>query len=48
MIRIRAVDISRIGRNTSGVSLMRFEDDVEVVAFAKAMDIEEEQNGSED
>lgn len=48
MIRIRAVDISRIGRNTSGVSLMRFEDNIEVVAFAKAMDIEEDENGSED
>ncbi len=50
MIRIRAVDISRIGRNTSGVSLMRFDENTEVVAFAKAMDIEEEEekNGSED
>ncbi len=47
MIRIRVEDISVMGRNTSGVSLMRFEEDVEVVAFAKAVDIEEEENGSE-
>ncbi|NLY36779.1 MAG: DNA gyrase subunit A [Tissierellia bacterium] len=38
MIRIRVMDISKMGRNTSGVSLMRFEEDVEVVAFAKAME----------
>lgn len=47
MIRIRVSDISKMGRNTSGVSLMRCEDDVEVVAFAKAMESEEEENGRE-
>ncbi len=49
MIRIRVSDISKMGRNTSGVSIMRFEEDVEVVAFAKAVDIEEdEEDGSKD
>lgn len=47
MIRIRVSDISKMGRNTSGVSIMRFEEDVEVVAFAKAVDIEEDEDGSE-
>lgn len=48
MIRIRAMDVSKMGRNTSGVSLMRFEDEVEVVGFAKARETEEEEDGSED
>lgn len=48
MIRIRVKDITTMGRNTSGVSIMRFEEDVEVAALAKAVDIEEEEDGSED
>ena len=40
VIRVRVRDISVIGRNTSGVSVMRFEDGVKLIAATKAMEIE--------
>lgn len=48
VIRVRVRDISVIGRNTSGVSVMRFEEGVKLIAATKAMEIEETDSAEED
>ena len=45
VIRVRVNDISVIGRNTQGVSLMRLEEDVRLIAATKAMEIDDD-NGA--
>jgi len=46
VIRVRVNDISSIGRNTQGVSLMRLEDGVTLIAATKAMEVDI--NGNEE
>jgi DNA gyrase subunit A len=50
VIRVRAKDISSFGRNTSGVRIMRMNEDVTVISVAKADELEEEEDidGTED
>lgn len=50
VIRVRASDISSIGRNTSGVRIMRMDEDASVISVAKADEPEEEEDidGTED
>lgn len=50
VIRVRASDISSIGRNTSGVRIMRMDEDASVISVAKADELEEEEDidGTED
>ncbi len=43
IIRIKAADISVVGRHTSGVKVMRVGQDNKLVAFAKIIDIDDEQ-----
>ncbi len=44
IIRIKTADISVVGRNTSGVKVMRVGEADQLVAFAKIIDIDKEQN----
>ncbi len=43
IIRIKVEDISTVGRNTSGVRVMKVAEDIELVAFAKIVKIEDEE-----
>lgn len=43
VIRLRAKDISSIGRNTQGVSVMRFDEGVKIISATKAIEIKEEE-----
>jgi DNA gyrase subunit A len=47
IIRIKARDISVIGRNTRGVRLINLEDEEKVVAITRVMETEEEETGEE-
>ncbi|NMB03741.1 MAG: DNA gyrase subunit A [Tissierellia bacterium] len=48
VIRVRVNDISSIGRNTQGVSLMRLEDGVTLIAATKAMEVDINDNEEPD
>ncbi|MBQ1580033.1 MAG: DNA gyrase subunit A, partial [Firmicutes bacterium] len=45
IIRIEAGDVSRLGRTTQGVRIMKVEEESEIVALAKA--VREEEGGDE-
>ncbi len=51
IIRIRAGEVSRLGRATQGVKIMRVDDDANIIAMAKVIkevDIEETENETEE
>ena len=47
IIRIKAEEISRLGRATQGVKIMRVDDDTKIVAMAKAIKEDEEEDSTE-
>ncbi len=47
IIRIRAGEVSKLGRATQGVKIMKVEDDTKIVAMAKVIKEEEEEEGKE-
>ena len=47
VIRIRAEEISRLGRATQGVKIMRVEDETQIVAMAKVIKEEDEEKEEE-
>ena len=48
IIRIRAADVSRLGRATQGVKIMRVDDDANIIALAKVIKEEDDNGVSED
>ena len=47
IIRIKAEEISRLGRATQGVKIMRVDDDTKIVAMAKAIKEDDEEDSTE-
>ena len=47
IIRIRAGEVSKLGRATQGVKIMKVEDDVKIVAMAKVIKEDEEEEVKE-
>jgi len=46
LVRARAVDVSIIGRNTQGVTLINIAEDEELVSVAKIAESDEEESDS--
>ncbi len=48
IIRIRAGEVSRLGRATQGVKIMRVDDDANIIAMAKVIKEDDEKDSEED
>ena len=47
IIRIKATEVSKLGRATQGVKIMRVSEDAEIISIAKVIKEDEEMDGEE-